>query len=42
MSFRKRKLPVLLVGVFAVLGPVAASPAQTIVITAKSVNGAGG
>ena len=37
MSFRKQGLPVLLVGVFGLLGPVATAPAQTIVITAKSL-----
>ena len=37
MSFRKRRFPVFLVGVFGLLGPAASAPAQTIVITAKSV-----
>jgi hypothetical protein len=38
MMVQKRRFPVLLMGVFALLGSTATAPGQTIVVTAKSVN----
>jgi hypothetical protein len=38
MTDRKRRFPVFWIGVFALLGPAATAPGQTIVVTAKSVN----
>jgi hypothetical protein len=38
MTHRLRRFPVFLIGVFALLGPDASAPGQTIVVTVKSVN----